>query len=281
MGQCFLYGNGGSSLLAYDVVCQTTEPVKKEGRIWVKSSTAIVALYTGDKWGGAAVGTTVIPGTLGAPEPTASNSALIFASGSDGYQYNRIGGMPSVCLQVQGSAGSWKIVDAYVCHSDTWVQFSWTKRYLIQNGTANVDFVANAAYLSSQYTSYVPTAPTIAGKGGDGYYRIYQSGSSGVLKAGVVTTADIVPMGVYTKLCATIQTGALSGYAQSLCLWRTTKPKYAEDESIALVTLPTNNQGFQTKTISLTGISGDCYVGVINFCYGDTFSIWIKDLWLE
>ena len=281
MGQCFLYGNGGASLMDFDVMCQTAEPAKKQWRIWIKTSVPMTMFNAHRAWSGAPVGAVVIDGILRTSHVSSGDPLTMFLSRRKGGIAYNVGAKPSACYQVQGSASNWVLVDAYVCENSTWVQFSWNKRYLIQNGTANVGFVANAAYLSSQYTSYVPTAPTIAGKGSDGYYRIYQSGSSGVLKAGVVTTANIVPMGVYTKLCATIQTGALSGYAQSLCLWRTTKPKYAEDESIALVTLPTNNQGFQTKTISLTGISGDCYVGVINFCYGDTFSIWIKDLWLE
>lgn len=281
MGQCFLHGNGGASKLKFDVMCQTAEPEKKQWRIWIKSSVPMTMFNTHRAWGGASVGAVVIDGILRTSHVASDDPLIMFVDTKMRGISVSVGAKPSVCYQVQGSKSNWVTMDAYVCENNTWVQFSWAKRYLIQNGAANVDFVASAAYLSSKYTSYVPMAPTIAGKGSDGYYRIYQSGSQGVLKAGVVTTSSLISMGHYTKLCVTAKTGASSGYPQSLCLWRTTKPSYAEDESAALVNLPTDGQGEQTKTISLTGISSDLYVGFLNFCYGATYSIWIKDLWLE
>lgn len=113
-------------MLAYDVVCQTAEPTKKEGRIWIKSSVPIVGFNTGNKWSNAPIGRVVIPGDLGGSNPTASNATLEFVSKTMGGVFHHLVGTPDGCQQVQGSAGSWKFVDAYVCHSNTWVQFSYS-----------------------------------------------------------------------------------------------------------------------------------------------------------
>lgn len=126
MGQCFLYGNGGVNPLAYDVVCQATAPAKKEGRIWIKSSVPIVGFNTGDKWSNAPVGRVAIPGKMGGSNPASSNATLEFVSKTMGGVFHHLVGTPETCLQVQGAAGSWKFADAYVCHSDTWVQFSYS-----------------------------------------------------------------------------------------------------------------------------------------------------------
>ncbi len=125
MGQCFLYGNGGGSQLYYDVVCQTAEPAKKEGRIWAKSSVAMTRfLFNDAPWSTAVVGTVMVTGNLGGVNPSSTNSIIqVFSTKVSGI-VNSMKVKPYRCQQVQGSTGNWVDVDAYVCHSNTWIQFS-------------------------------------------------------------------------------------------------------------------------------------------------------------
>lgn len=134
MGQCFLYGNGGGSQLYYDVVCQMAEPTKKEGRIWVKSSAPMTHFEFTPVWGGAEVGAISVQGETGGDNPSPTNNVIeVFLTKVAGI-WNRMKFTPYRCQQVQGSAGNWVDVDAYVCHSNTWVQFSFQKFYLFNNG---------------------------------------------------------------------------------------------------------------------------------------------------
>lgn len=135
MGQCFLYGNGGGSQLYYDVVCQTAEPAKKEGRIWAKSSVAMTRfLFNDAPWSTAVVGTVMVTGNLGGANPSSTNSIIqVFSTKVSGI-VNSMKVKPYRCQQVQGSTGNWVDVDAYVCHSNTWVQFSFQKFCLFNNG---------------------------------------------------------------------------------------------------------------------------------------------------
>lgn len=140
MGQCFLYGNGGGSQLYYDVVCQTAEPAKKEGRIWVKSSVAMTHFEFTPVWDAAAVGTVTIQGAIGGANPLTTNSTILVFKTKVAGVTNWMKVTPSSCQQVQGSAGNWVNVDAYVCHSDTWVQFAsaWNGE-LFENGNLYED----------------------------------------------------------------------------------------------------------------------------------------------
>lgn len=133
------FGTGGGSNLYYSVVCSTTEPAKKEGRIWVKSGVPMTKLEFGKTWTSAAVGTTVIGGVLGGANPTSANKMLeIFYTKLAGI-YNRMKVNPESCKQVQGSVGNWVSVDAYVCHSDTWIQFS-----SVFSATINITYPAGS-----------------------------------------------------------------------------------------------------------------------------------------
>ncbi len=126
MGQCFLYGNGGGRQLYYDVVCQMAEPTKKEGRIWVKSSIPMTYFEFSPTWGGAGQGTISVQGVVGGVNPDPTNNIIeVFNTKVAGIR-NRLKVAPYHCQQVQGSTGNWVNVDAYVCHSNTWVQFSST-----------------------------------------------------------------------------------------------------------------------------------------------------------
>ena len=123
MGQCFLYGNGGGSQLYYDVKCQTAEPAKKEGRIWVKSSVPIAYFLFSPILGGADIGAVAVQGEIGGDEPSTTNNTIeVFRTKVAGILH-RMKFTPYRCQQVQGSAGNWVDVDAYVCHSNTWVHF--------------------------------------------------------------------------------------------------------------------------------------------------------------
>ncbi len=150
MGECFITrrGGGGGNSLSYDVVCQETEPAKKEGRIWVKSSVAMTHFEFTPVWNAAAVGTVAIQGAIGGPNPLTTNSTILVFNPKVAGVTNLMKMTPSSCQQVQGSAGNWVNVNAYVCHSDTWVQFSadWDgtlfdngKMYEMVTGGYNLD----------------------------------------------------------------------------------------------------------------------------------------------
>ena len=140
MGQCFLYGNGGGRQLYYDVVCQMAEPTKKEGRIWVMSSVPMTYFEFSPTWAGAGNGTISIQGEIGGPNPDPTNNIIEVFNTIVARIRNRMKYTPHGCKQVQGSAGNWVNVDAYVCHSNTWVQFSsvWNGE-LFDNGNQYAD----------------------------------------------------------------------------------------------------------------------------------------------
>lgn len=136
MGNCFLHGNAGgeSGGLYYTVVCQSNEPAKKEGRIWVKSSVPMTHFEFSPIWDGADIGNVSIQGSIGGLNPLPTNNVIeVFLTKRNGI-YHRMKTTPQSCYQVQGAVGNWAPLDAYVCHSDTWVQFSWARVYLYNRG---------------------------------------------------------------------------------------------------------------------------------------------------
>lgn len=128
------FGTGGGNSLYYSVVCQTAEPAKKEGRIWVKSSVPMTQFEVGNNWSTAKVGAVVVGGTPGGANPTSANKTLDLINTKVAGIQNRLKLTPVSCKQVQDSAGNWVNVDAYVCHSGAWVQFSSTATYLYKSG---------------------------------------------------------------------------------------------------------------------------------------------------
>lgn len=133
-------GGGGSGGLFYDVACQAAEPAKKEGRIWVKSSVPMTHFEFSPIWGGAGIGAVAIQGNIGGANPLPTNNVLeVFQTKRKGIPH-RMKASPASCMQVQGTAGNWVNVDAYVCHGGTWVQFSCTIVYLYNNGVLNNAF---------------------------------------------------------------------------------------------------------------------------------------------
>ena len=253
MGQCFLYGGGtGSGLKVLSGLSEPTNP--KENMVWVKSDKA---------------GKTFV---FGETEPEAPADGLIWFCGS----------LATLKKASVYADNAWTRVDASVYTNGAWQQFSWEKRYLIRDGVPNVEFVANKAYLDESHKSaYTPTAPTIAGTTSDGYYRFYQSGGSGVLKAGIVTTKEPVPLLGFQELHVVGKTSAPSGYSQNCGLWGTPTPTYLLSV-IASVNLPLTGQAEAEKVLDIAA-SADMtlYVGFKNYCYGTTANIWVKDLWLE
>ena len=119
------FGTGGNSLY-YSVVCSTTEPAKKEGRIWVKSAVEMTQFEVGRTWATAKVGVVLIEGTPGGSNPESTNKTLDLINTKVAGVFNRLKLTPTSCKQTQGSARNWVSVDAYVCHSNTWIQFSAT-----------------------------------------------------------------------------------------------------------------------------------------------------------
>mgnify|MGYP007080095596 CR=1 FL=1 len=153
-----LYGFGiGGSSLYYSVVCSTTEPAKKEGRIWVKSSVPMTQFEVGNNWSTAKVGAIVVGGTPGGANPTSANKTLDLINTKAAGIQNRLKLTPKSCQQVQGSAGNWVSVDAYVCHSDTWIQFS-----SVFSATINITYPAGSTCACTDGTATL-TAPDTSG----------------------------------------------------------------------------------------------------------------------
>lgn len=153
-----LYGFGiGGSSLYYSVVCSTTEPAKKEGRIWVKSSVPMTQFEVGNNWSTAKVGVVVVGGTPGGANPTSANKTLDLINTKVAGIQNRLKLTPGACLQVQGSVGNWVSVDAYVCHSDTWIQFS-----SVFSATINITYPAGSTCTCSDGTTTL-SAPDTSG----------------------------------------------------------------------------------------------------------------------
>lgn len=153
-----LYGFGiGGSSLYYSVVCSTTEPAKKEGRIWVKSSVPMTQFEVGNNWSTAKVGVVVVGGTPGGANPTSANKTLDLINTKVAGIQNRLKLTPGSCLQVQGSAGNWVSVDAYVCHSNTWIQFS-----SVFSATINITYPTGSTCTCSDGTTTL-SAPDTSG----------------------------------------------------------------------------------------------------------------------
>ena len=120
--------------LFYDVACQAAEPAKKEGRIWIKSSVPMTHFEFSPIWDGAEIGNVSIQGSIGGLNPLPTNNVIeVFLTKRNGI-YHRMKTTPQSCYQVQGAVSNWAPVDAYVCHGDTWVQFSYAIIYLYNNG---------------------------------------------------------------------------------------------------------------------------------------------------
>lgn len=158
MGQAFLCNRKGSSsnnVLSYDVICQATEPNKKEGRIWVKSSVKMnYFTFSNSMWSGSNVGHVNITGTPGGANPTSTNKTIEVINTKVSGIGHRTKINPTLCYQVQGSTGNWVSVDAYVCHSDTWIQFSNTRITPEFTYTGNYEIVDDSDNIISDFVNW-------------------------------------------------------------------------------------------------------------------------------
>lgn len=253
MGQCFLYGNGGGRQLYYDVVCQMAEPTKKEGRIWVRSSVPMTYFEFTPTWGGAGNGTISIQGEIGGQNPDPTNNIIeVFYTKVAGIG-NRMKCTPHGCKQVQGSASNWVNVDAYVCHSNTWVQFSsvWNGE-LFDNGNQYADVTGGWTGADS-----------------------YSPNLTATLMTGTITisTANAVDLGGFSTLkFMGSGNGANSGGSYSA------KCKIANESGVEVASLDFQNNG--TYAVSVAALSGKHYVRfVATGSRGNNLNI--SKVWLE
>lgn len=253
MGQCFLYGNGVGRQLYYDVVCQMAEPTKKEGRIWVKSSIPMTYFEFSPTWGEAGQGTISVQGGVGGANPDPTNNIIEVFNTKVAGIWNRMKCTPHGCKQVQGSSGNWVNVDAYVCHSNTWVQFSsaWNGE-LFDNG--------------NQYEGV-----TGGWVGADSY----SPNLTATLMSGTITvsTASAVDLSGFSTLkFMGSGNGANSGGAYSA------KCKIANESGVEVASLDFQNNG--TYAVSVAALSGKHYVRfVATGSRGNNLNI--SKVWLE
>lgn len=212
MGQCFLYGNGGGRQLYYDIVCQTAEPAKKEGRIWIKSSVAMNYVeWSNNPWSGGAVGRIDIGGIVGGINPTSTNNIIeVFNTKLSG-NWNRMKITPTFCRQVQGSTGNWVDVDAYVCHSNTWVQFSGTNKTLFDGGNQCEDVTGGWTIDNTYYGGGSIDTALVGGSWGsnpDQGSRIY---TNGAVQSGAYKTFKFTVTGAAGNNTFYLKSGSISG----------------------------------------------------------------------
>lgn len=202
MGMCFLYGNGGGNSLGYSVICQTAEPAKKEGRIWVKSSVPMTAVeWANDPWTSGAVGRVDIGGVPGGSNPTSANSTIMVFNVKRAGIWEKMKLTPTFCKQVQGSTGNWVYVDAYVCHSDTWVQFSrawngelfdngdqWT---IVTGGWVGNNQTEIGTTLKLKVANSRPIVSTVNAIDLSGYSTLHCIADLQLGKVGVASTKDL------------------------------------------------------------------------------------------
>lgn len=227
------FGTGGGNSLYYSVVCQTAEPAKKEGRIWVKSAVEMTQFEVGNTWTTAKVGVVVVGGTPGGANPTSANKILDLINTKVAGIQNRLKLTPVSCNQVQGSVGNWVSVDAYVCHSNTWIQFSaarntpeftYTGDYEIVDDSDNPisDFPSwrdywKIRFLTSGTLRFTSISGAIdvflvGGGGGSSSTSANVSGSGGG-GGGYTVTAAGIAVNVGTSYSIDIGSGGSSGIA--------------------------------------------------------------------
>lgn len=252
MGQCFLYGNGGGNPLGYDIVCQTAEPAKKEGRIWVKSSVAMNYVeWNNNPWSGGAVGRIDIGGTLGGLNPASTNNIIEVFNTKLAGTWNRMKLTPTFCRQVQGSTGNWVDVDAYVCHSNTWVQFSYSWDGTLLSG-------------SNQYTAITGGWGRNANKAGSGNngWAMYAKNAIDVSRFSKLNIKANFPGCAFYQVGLVSKSGGVTQYGDSS--WVASSQYYSDSSR------PDKNIDVN---IDVTSLSGKYYVNVMAFRYEGEYTI--------
>lgn len=231
------FGAGGSSLY-YSVVCSTTEPAKKEGRIWVKSAVPMTRFEVGNNLASAEVGAVVIGGVPGGDNPTSTNKTLDIINAKVAGIQNRLKLTPVSCKQVQGSDGNWVSVDAYVCHSNTWIQF------FSAGPTELVLYSADTT--PAQYTVLDGTAQE------NDAYLLIQGPTSGYARTGAIAYLGI-DLTDYSKIEITYS-NLTSAANASLRVF--TGDSYSSAGTVATLNISETSGTFTLDVSSLTGNYG-------------------------
>mgnify|MGYP006919061147 CR=1 FL=1 len=245
-------GFGGGGSLYYDVKCQAAEPAKKEGRIWVKSSVPMTAVeWANDPWTSGAVGRVDIGGVPGGSNPTSANSTIMVFNVKRAGIWEKMKLTPTFCRQVQGSTGNWVDVDAYVCHSDTWVQFSYTWDGTLLSG-------------SNQYTAITGGWGRNANNVGsdNNGWAFYTMNSIDVTRFSTLNIKANFPACAFYRVGLASKSGGVTQIADSS--WVAYSEYYAEssrpDKSIDV-------------NIDVSSLSGKYYVNVTAFRYAAEYTI--------
>lgn len=270
-------GGGGSGGLYYTIVCQLNEPAKKEGRIWVKSSVPMTHFEFSPIWGGAGIGTVAIQGNIGGENPLPTNNVLeVFQTKRKGIPH-RMKASPASCMQVQGTAGNWVNVDAYVCHGGTWVQFSWARLYLYNKGNEFTNITAGWTSRAFK-TSDLPGAnPTIT-RQSDRMLMSLSKTATGIVyatnKINLTNLKTLTFTGVMQRASNNINSWSLG-----LGVWSNFGTNY-EDNRVAY-TATDYSSTVGTCSIDVSKLSGEHYIGfVLRGNGGAVSTITMTELWM-
>ena len=249
----FNFSGGGGGGAGLSVVTGLSEPVSaKENTIWVKSDKA------GKKY------------VFSETAPQSPEDGLIWL-------VSTAAGIMASCRVYADS--TWARVDASFYTGGAWEQFSWAKRYLIQDGVPLVNFVANGAPYKSGMQYNTAKAPTIVGTI-DGYYKMSLSAYNSNV-AGLVVTDTRVSLSDFSTLRCIAKHDGL-GY-KDMVLLNTKKPEYIMDAALETTT-PTNVE----SQIDIPLASYDANAAFTGFALAIgagnnewTANVYVKDWWLE
>ena len=268
-------GGGGSGGLFYDMACQVAEPAKKEGRIWVKSSVPMTSFEFVNPWSGAGNGTVAISGNVGGANPLPTNNVIeVFNTKRNGINH-REKIAPTACNQVQN--GAWAPVDAYVCHSGTWVQFSWARLYLYNKGNEFTNITAGWTSRAFKTMDLPGANPTIT-RQSDRMLMSLSKTATGIVyatnKINLTNLKTLTFTGVMQRASSNI-----SSWNFGLSVWSNFGTNY-EDNRVAY-TATDYSSTVGTCSIDVSKLSGEHYIGfVLRGNDGAASTITMMELWI-
>lgn len=267
MGEAFIVRRNGNTL-PFRVFGGTTQPVSpKNGDIWVKTSTEIKQVdFVTSSWSGAAVGRTLIAGTLSGTAPSNANALTYVVSGKAHSipSYARLN--LTSCQQVQGSDGNWVNCDAYRYYGGTWVQFSSARQYLYAPGATHSDITGG--WSSSGY-SQGSGSPT--GGGAVNAATLTATGSAGNYEGGI-GTVNTVNLSPYKKLYV----DCVSTTATNARIYVAGAKANFSGSLIAQGSISTTRS---TVAINVSGITGSYYI--IFTASSNNATTTVYNAWLE